>query len=107
MTCEQCLFEQIVDLNIKVPDPRFGSNPTLAGKLQILCTGTLSKALYPKAFVSACQSSINASLSNIALTLPASWDGSRNVVLNGPSTFFAVGFGGVLGIFSIFLFVTM
>ncbi|TDL15098.1 hypothetical protein BD410DRAFT_796680 [Rickenella mellea] len=79
--CEQCLFAQLIDMNMRAPDPRVGSNPGLG------------------AFTAAC----NVSTVKLALVTPPNWVGPTTEILSLPATIVTVGFGAILGFSIIFL----
>ncbi|KAJ4481075.1 hypothetical protein J3R30DRAFT_3463983 [Lentinula aciculospora] len=83
--CEQCMYETVINANAPAPDMA-GSTPILAG-YQAACA----------AF------NITLNATQIALTLPANWDGPFGLGLNIVGTVFTVGAGSVLGISSLLL----
>ncbi|KAI0309897.1 hypothetical protein OF83DRAFT_1179104 [Amylostereum chailletii] len=89
--CQQCYFTHIIADNRKMPDPRAGSTPALT------------------AYGSACNASLNMIIppTSLALTLPANWDGPAAVELSTGLTVITVLAGGLLGIASIGIVITM
>ncbi|KIM77386.1 hypothetical protein PILCRDRAFT_825345 [Piloderma croceum F 1598] len=81
LACEQCMFTELINQNAQMPDPRAGSTPALA------------------AYSAACLASQNITLppTSIALTLPASWVGPFDALLNLPATIITVMIGATLG----------
>ncbi|KDQ54483.1 hypothetical protein JAAARDRAFT_38152 [Jaapia argillacea MUCL 33604] len=89
--CEQCMFADIINKNVKMPDPRAGSTPALA------------------AYAAACLASVNVTIppASIALALPQNWDGPAGLGLNMPATVVTVAVGAFLGGSAMFLLSTM
>jgi len=90
--CQQCYFTNIIDDNRQMPDPRAGSTPALA------------------AYVAACLASpanVTVPATEVALTLPPSWDGPVAEHLNLGETIVYVGVGAVIGVGSIVILCTM
>jgi hypothetical protein len=80
VSCEQCMFDQIIAANNPKPNPMAGSAPIL------------------NAYASACLT-INVTIppTSVALTLPANWDGPEDIELGLPATIVTVGIGAFLG----------
>jgi len=91
VTCEQCMFTELINKNQPMPDPRAGSSPALG------------------AYSAACLASQNITIppTTIALALPASWDGPFDAVLNLPATIVTVIFGATLGVSAILVLSNM
>jgi len=81
VTCEQCMFTELINKNAKMPDPRAGSALALA------------------AYSAACLASQNVTIppTSLALVLPASWDGPFDAQLGLPATVITVLIGAALG----------
>eukprot|EP00300_Choanocystis_sp_HF-7_P040621 c7113_g1_i1.p1 GENE.c7113_g1_i1~~c7113_g1_i1.p1 ORF type:complete len:188 (-),score=31.61 c7113_g1_i1:51-560(-) len=88
VSCEQCMLDTLVDLNIKAPDVRVGSNAAVA------------------AFSTACNASSVQVVFNppIALKQSPAFNSINELILNIPETVVVVGFGAILGFSALFLF---
>jgi len=91
VTCEQCMFTELINNNQPMPDPRAGSSPAIS------------------AYSAACLASQNITLPppSIALALPDSWDGPLDIVMGLPGTIITVIIGAGLGGSAIFLLSNM
>jgi len=91
VTCEQCMFTDLINKNQKMPDPRAGSTPALA------------------AYSAACLASQNVTIpaTSIKLALPSNWDGPFDVVMGLPGTIVTVIVGAGLGVSLIFMLSNM
>jgi hypothetical protein len=90
--CQQCYFTNIINDNRQMPDPRAGSTPALA------------------AYVAACHASsanVTVPATEVALTLPPTWNGPADEGLNLGETIVYVGVGAVIGVGSIVILCTM
>jgi len=91
VTCEQCMFTQLINTNQKMPDPRAGSTPLIS------------------AYSAACLASQNITLpvTSLKLALPASWDGPFDAVMGLPGTIITVIVGAGLGMSAILVLSNM
>ncbi|KAF8494869.1 hypothetical protein F5888DRAFT_1714093 [Russula emetica] len=90
--CQQCFFTTIIEDNRMMPELLAGSTPALA------------------AYVAACQTSpanITVPVTEVALTLPPSWDGPAAVHLNLGETILYVMTGAIIGVGSLGIICTM
>ncbi|KLO18696.1 hypothetical protein SCHPADRAFT_106799 [Schizopora paradoxa] len=87
--CEQCMMDNLVELNLKAPDVRVGSNAAIS------------------AYSTACNASQTAQFvfaPPIALTQSPAFNTIQEPILNTPETVVVVGFGAILGASALFLF---
>jgi hypothetical protein len=81
LSCEQCMFNELISTNQPNPNPKAGSAAILS------------------AYAAACKASMNITIpvADITLTLPANWDGPQSLPLSIASTVGVVLAGGILG----------
>jgi hypothetical protein len=98
------MFEQLIDANVKPADIRVGSNVLMSGKS---LSGRPSRCIddLPPGYSTSCtnDANVNFTASQIALTLPANWDGPFDVVLPVGGTAITVLAGGLLGFAALML----
>lgn len=113
--CEQCLFTQLIDMNMKMPDPRVGSTAAMTGKSPhtsfSLCPASVAVHRLTRpcvtAFVTACNASAAVVLTPLTLVPPPSMHGPTDIILNTPATVVVVGFGAMLGGSALYLFASL
>ncbi len=108
------MLNNLVDLNIKPPDVRVGSNAAIAGEHLIYSRWTLDAQLNPisapLAYSAACNASGTAQFvfsPPIALTQAPAFDSIAEPILNIPETVVVVGFGAILGGSALWLFANL
>ncbi|KAI0270757.1 hypothetical protein BC834DRAFT_863099 [Gloeopeniophorella convolvens] len=93
--CQQCYFNNIIQDNRRVSDPRAGSTPALAAYVAACGVNTTDSPGFP----------VNVST---ALTIQgADWDGPESLNINLGETILYVGFGAIIGVGSIAILCTM
>jgi len=93
LTCQQCMFTNLINMNKPAPEARVGSNP-LVQAYATSCT----------AFSQPIPSPLGASF---ALTLPSSWDGPFDSILPFGGMILTVFVGGTLGVGAILILCNM
>ncbi|KAJ3838104.1 hypothetical protein F5878DRAFT_661487 [Lentinula raphanica] len=86
--CEQCMYQGLINANAPLPDPKAGSTPILSGKCLISACGAFN---------------ITLNTTQVALTLPAGWDGPFGLGLDIGGTVVTVGAAFILGMSSLLL----
>ncbi|GJJ11138.1 hypothetical protein Clacol_005369 [Clathrus columnatus] len=82
LDCEQCLFNALIEQNVKTPDSKVGSQPVLT------------------AYTTGCGTALKTTFETLSLQLPANWDGPESLKISIGVTVVAVaasatiGFGG-------------
>lgn len=102
------MLTELINKNQKMPDPRAGSTPALAGTLIVRLIHRNSLTTYA-AYNTACNGSVGVlyPATAIALAPPPSWDGPFDAQLGLPATIFTVIVGALLGGSAIFLLSNM
>lgn len=93
-----------------MPDPRAGSTPALAGGLILSVCFRISTLIIHLAYAAAClapPNNITIPATEVALTLPPSWDGPTGKHLNLGETIVYVASGAIIGVGSILILCTM
>jgi len=85
LDCEQCMFNQLVQMNMKQPSPLVGNNVVVGD------------------YATACNSSLGTMPKMALVTPPEAKDLPTDIILDLPSTVVVVGFGAFLGFSALYL----